>query len=171
MKYLIYALAIITLVGGIYVWDATYRYELYSSCKGERIIQTFYQTDNQQQAFSTHFDDKNWDFPQYSDIAKINVAKNTPVLGYLFSHNLSAEKRKKLLAFFRNPNHFTWQKKDLKASEYDIQIRFYDSKNRQIGKIWLCTSCAMCKTVPFTPDVKFGNIKPESLEALMEIIR
>ena len=162
-------LVLLTLVGGIFIWDKSYRNNYFSVCENKTVVHTFFQNSNPKQAYSKHFDDTKWDFPR-ADVARINVAENKPVTGYLFSRNLSEKKQNQLLAFFRNPDNFTWNETTWHYSENDFQIRLYDAENNQIGKIWICTSCRMCRTVPFTPDVKFGHIKKDSLKILLQII-
>ncbi|MNR45208.1 hypothetical protein D3C85_1640290 [compost metagenome] len=76
-----------------------------------------------------------------------------------------------LLLFFNNLINFNWSETTWHLNEAEYILRFYDNKNNEIGKIWLCLQCCgMTKSMPFSPNMKYGGLSKIGKKNINRII-
>ncbi|GAL00834.1 hypothetical protein JCM19314_60 [Nonlabens ulvanivorans] len=149
----------VAFIGFLIVVDVVDRGQYYSRYIPEDELEEFYlyKTPAQQkEAFQENFGSGKYRFPR-DEVNKVKLLKNDFLISRLTSTTVSEKDKNRLLEFFNNPDNFDWSETtwDIKESEYIL--RFYNSGNKEIGKIWLCLEgCGMTKSEPFSPNMKYG---------------
>ena len=76
-----------------------------------------------------------------------------------------------VIAFFNNPINFDWGETTWEVTESEYILRFYSKQDKEIGKIWLCLEgCGMTKSIPFSPNMKYGGLSEIGKEGIEKII-
>ncbi len=151
MKKVFILLILPVFIGGIFIWDASQRYNYKQICSkdinGDSLIF----------------------FPQ-SKISEIRIMQNIPVWGQLTKQKLNRPKQKDLLQFINNPDNFSEQKHFMLHKQADYIISFYNNDKQETGKIWFCSSCGQLLFSGYAPRSKSGVVKPQKLKKLTGII-
>jgi hypothetical protein len=170
---LVFLLILLTIGGSIFLWDTNYRAENYTTCYPSAVLDSFFSGKSAaqiQKSFQLHFNQTEYFFPK-EKVQYITVAKNIAVLGSLTSKKLSTQNQKKLIKFINQPDNYDWKKINVTLSETEYIIRFYNTYGKETGKMWVCPGCKGIHLSGFTPNIKFGHIKIENLDTLLQIIR
>jgi hypothetical protein len=129
---------------------------------------TLYKTiEEVKQAYERHFNDTIYRFPR-CEVKKVLIYKNIPVISRLTKREVD---KNKIVDFVNNPDNFDWGETTWTINESEYILRFYDYKNKEIGKIWLCmTDCGMTESIPFSPNMKFGGLSFIGRDRLTKMI-
>jgi len=168
----VYILILLIFFGGIFLWDMQNRNSISVDCKSKKDLQYFYGSENIdsiKKKFSQNFKNPRYTYPG-SRVEKITVSQNTPVFGRFLSKELSAKQTKEFVNFLNNPDNFTWKTTNMHYTDADYIFRLYDLDGKEIGKIWFCIKCHQLKIIPFSPNYKFGYLKPDKTKKLLQII-
>jgi hypothetical protein len=77
-----------------------------------------------------------------------------------------------MINFLNNPENFSWGETTWSLNEAEYILRFYNSENEEIGKVWFCLEgCGMTKSIPFSPNMKFGGISQVGKVRIAEILK
>lgn len=127
-------------------------------------------TEQQVKAFEKNFGFGKYKFPR-ERVAKIKLFKNDFLTSRFTSKSISELNKDLLITFFNNPNNFDWSETTWSISDSEYILRFYDNKNKEIGKIWLCLkNCGMTKSEPFSPNMKYGGLSKKGKKLLISIL-
>ena len=80
-------------------------------------------------------------------------------------------RKTEIVSFFNNPANFDWSETTWKVTDSEYILRFYNNQDEEIGKVWLCTEdCGMTKSIPFSPNMKYGSLSETGKERVKKII-
>ncbi len=128
-------------------------------------------TDYPKKVYQRNFKTPNYKFPR-TDVSQIKVYKNLPLFSRLTRKKLSEREVDSLKLFFNSPDNFNWGETTWALSESDYIIRFYNKKNSEIGKVWVCINgCGMTFSKPFSPNMKYGGLSEIGYEKIQAILK
>ncbi len=129
---------------------------------------TLYKTiEEVKQAYERHYNDTAYQFPR-GEVKKVLIYKNLPIISRLTKREVDKDK---IIDFVNNPENFDWDETTWTIDESEYILRFYDLKNNEIGKIWICmTDCGMTESIPFSPTMKFGVLSLIGRDRLTKMI-
>jgi len=160
-KKILIVIGILAIIVFLIIWDFTDREKFYSENIPTEELNEFYMyktIDEQQKAFERNFGYGKYKFPR-ENVEKIKLFKNDFLVSRLTSKTVSELNKSDLIAFFNNPENFNWAETTWSLNESEYILRFYDKKNNEIGKIWLCLQgCGMTESIPFSPNMKYGGL-------------
>lgn len=164
--------AIISIIKIIF-YDITDRNQYYSITIPEEELKTFFMhkiSEEQEKAYKQNFGNEKYKFPR-NKVAKIKLYQNKFLISRLTSKDVSETDKIKLLNFFNNPENFSWGETTWSLDESKYILRFFDEKEVEVGKIWLCLEdCGMTKSIPFSPNMKYGGLSKSGKEKIKEIL-
>ena len=164
---------IIIIIGFVFVSDVFDRGQYYSTFTPKEEMIEFYMyktTEEQEKAFEKNFGNEKYNFPR-EDVAEVKLFKNRFLLSRLTSKTLSKSSKSEVIAFFNNPVNFDWGETTWEVAESEYILRFYNKEDKEIGKIWLCLEgCGMTKSIPFSPNMKYGGLSEIGKEGIEKII-
>lgn len=173
LKKIIIILIIIVSVIIIMIYDINDRNQFYSVATAEEELKTFFMhktSEVQEIAYEENFGNEKYKFPR-KKVAQIKLYKNIFLISRLTSKNISKSNKIKLLNFFNNPENFSWGETTWSLDESEYILRFFDEKEIEVGKIWLCLDdCGMTKSIPFSPNMKYGGLSKSGKEIIKEIL-
>jgi len=172
VKYFLYLLSAGVILAVLFLWDASQRYDNIAFCPDAKEISAFTTGkpgDSLKNIYETHFFDKRFSFPRQT-VRKVKITKNIPLIGRFLTTSLSKQQQKELIKFLNNPDNFTWKKVNMRHSDADYILYFYNDKKQAVGKIWFCAECGQLIAVPFSPNMKFGSIKASKLSEMLQMI-
>jgi len=122
-------------------------------------------------AYEKYFGNKDFEFPR-QNVAKIKMLEKDKVFKTFWISKTAKEERiNEIVRLFNNPLNFDWGETTWGDNDIDFIFKFYDSKNRLIGKVNMCYhDCGMVKSRPFSPNMKYGQLTHYGHEALFLII-
>jgi hypothetical protein len=124
-----------------------------------------------QQVFKEHFGDTSFNFPR-QQVQKIKLYKNKPIISSLTSKELSTKDIEDLLSFCNNPDNFGWGETTWGYKDAQYIFRFFDKRNKIVGKLYICLdNCYHIESIPFTPNMKFGQITQTGFQQLKKLIK
>ena len=154
-------IGIVSILGFIVTWDISDRYLIYSRVIPEKEINEFhyYQTfEKQKKAYEKNYENPEWNFPK-EKTETVKLYENKFLISRITSKTLSEKNKTEIIDFLNNPENFDWSETTWSLNEAEYILRFYNSENKEIGKIWLCVDgCGMTKSIPFSPNMKFGGL-------------
>jgi len=173
LKKIIIILVIIVAVIIIMIFDNNDRNQFYSVATPEIELKTFFMhktSEEQEKAYEVKFGNEKYKFPRHK-VAKIKLYKNTFLISRITSKEISDSDKIILLNFFNNPENFSWGETTWNLDESEYILRFFDEKEVEVGKIWLCLEdCGMTKSIPFSPNMKYGGLSKSGKEKIKEIL-
>lgn len=123
------------------------------------------------QRFSESFEEEKYKFPR-AEVQQIKLYSNIPIWGTLSSKTLKHDEVKDFLAFWNNPENFSWAETTWENSDSEFYIKFFDGNGIAVGKIFLCPEdCGMVSSKPFNPNTKFGGLSDEGKKYLTNAIK
>jgi hypothetical protein len=127
-------------------------------------------TKNIYKAYQEHFGDTVYNFPR-QPVTSIKLYPNKAIIGTVRSMTLSIEDTHKLLSFCNNPNNFNWGETTWSSSEAEYVLKLFNKEHRLVGKVYVCLDdCYMVKSMPFTPNMKFGQLSDLGIKEITGII-
>ena len=168
------SLGIIILIGILIIIDIADR-DIYYSIhipKKEMTEFHFYQSiEEKKQAYEKKYGNSEWNFPK-GKTETIKLYKNKLLISRISAKTLSKRSKKEMINFLNNSENFNWSETTWSLNEAEYILRFYNSENKEIGKVWLCLEgCGMTKSIPFSPNMKFGGISQVGKSRIMEILK
>ena len=167
------AVFIIIIIGFVIVSDVFDRRQYYSTItpKEEMIEFCMYKTsEEQEKAFEKNFGNEKYKFPR-EEVAEVKLFRNRFLVSRLTSKTLSESSKSEVISFFNNPINFDWGETTWEVAESEYILRFYNMEEKEIGKIWLCLEgCGMTKSIPFSPNMKYGGLSESGKEGVEKII-
>jgi hypothetical protein len=155
------------------IFDNNDRNQFYSVATPEEELKTFFMhktSEEQEKAYEVNFGNKKYIFPRQK-VAKIKLYQNTFLISRITSKEISESDKIKLLNFFNNPENFSWGETTWDLDESEYILRFFDEKEIEVGKIWLCLEdCGMTKSIPFSSNMKYGGLSKSGKEKIKEIL-
>lgn len=126
--------------------------------------------EKQKIAYVKHFGLKEYQFPR-DEVTKVKLFKNHFLISRLTAITTSEQVKSDLIIFFNNPDNFDWSETTWNVSDTEYIIKFYNNKNKIVGKVWLCmTDCWKVESMPFTPNIKYGGLSKTGAEKLKAIL-
>lgn len=116
-----------------------------------------------------HFADPEFVFPRQK-VTKIKLFKNIPILGVFTGKTLKQNHIETFLKFFNDTTNFDWRETTWGISESDYYVRFYNSDNKVVGKVYFCLDCSMTSAKPFCPAMKFGGLSAVGIDRINYLI-
>ncbi|REG90441.1 hypothetical protein C8P67_1258 [Flavobacterium aquicola] len=166
-------IGILLIVGLISIWDLFDRGLFYSRHISTDELNEFYMYktwEQQEKAFEKNFGVEKYKFPR-KKVSEIKLFKNTFLTSRITSKTISNLNKSELISFFNNPINFHWSETTWSLDESEYILRFYDDKDNEIGKIWLCLEgCGMTESIPFSPNMKYGGLSKTGMENINRII-
>ncbi len=108
--------------------------------------------------YQHYFSSEKFKFPRHQ-ISQIKVCQNSFLLGPFTTKTLKKKINNEFVTFFNDTANFTWSETTWDIDESEYIFRFYDEKGDVVGKIYFCNSgCYMTKSIPFSPNMKFGML-------------
>lgn len=172
IKKILLIIGFIAIVGFVIISDVYDRGRYYSTYTPKDEFQDFhiYTAEEQQKVYEKNFGNRKYRFPRES-VTEVKLFKNAFLIGRLTSKTVSESNRLDLISFFNNPINFDWSETTWNVTESEYILRFYDEKNNEIGKIWLCIEdCGMIKSIPFSPNMKYGGLSETGMKDIKRII-
>ncbi len=173
IKKILLVIGIILIFGILIALDIADRNIIYTRHIPEKEINEFYNYetfDEQKKAYKKNYGKSEWRFPK-KKVEKIKLYENKPLISRLTSKTLSKKNKTKVLEFVNNPKNFDWSETTWKLNAAEYILRFFDNKNTEIGKIWICIDdCGMIKSIPFSPNMKFGGLNTNGRKKIAEIL-
>lgn len=173
LKKIIIILVIIVAVIIIMIYDNNDRNQFYSVTTPEEELKTFFMhktSEEQEKTYELNFGNEKYKFPR-NEVATIKLYQNTFLISGITSKDISESDKIKLLNFFNNPENFSWGETTWNLDESEYILRFFDEKKVEVGKIWLCLEdCGMTKSIPFSPNMKYGGLSKSGKEKIKEIL-
>ncbi|WP_196895989.1 hypothetical protein [Aureivirga marina] len=121
--------------------------------------------------YKKEFNNPKFNFPN-KEVSEVKIYKNTPVISRFSAETLNKKQQKEIIQFFNNPENFSFEKTSWKIPDAEYIIRFFDKKEEEIGKVWLClNNCGAVKSIPFSAKMKFGSLSEvgkERIEMILE---
>ncbi len=157
----------------IIIYDTVDRNQYYSLDTPKEEFKIFFMhktTEEQEKAFAQNFGNEKYRFPR-KKVTEIKLYKNVLLVSRLTSKKVTENDKKKLLNFFNNPENFSWGETTWSKEESEYILRFFDEKENEVGKIWLCIEdCGMTKSIPFSPNMKYGGLSKLGRESIKDIL-
>lgn len=173
LKKVIIILLIIVAVTITMIFDNNDRNPFYSVATPEEELKTFFMhktSEDQQKAYEENFGNEKYKFPR-KKVAQIKLYKNKFLINRLTSKDISESDKIKLLNFFNDPENFSWGETTWSLNESEYILRFFDEKEVEVGKIWICLEdCGMTKSIPFSPSMKYGGLSKSGKVKIKEIL-
>jgi len=173
LKKILLIIGILAIVGLISIWDIFDRGQFYSrhiSADEQKEFYMYETWEQQQKAFEKNFGVEKYKFPR-KKVSEIKLFKNTFLTSRLTSKTVSNLNKSDLISFFNNPINFDWSETTWDLSESEYILRFYDDKDNEIGKIWLCLEdCGMTGSIPFSPNMKYGGLSENGRKNINRIL-
>jgi hypothetical protein len=167
---------ILGIIGFLIFWDISDRGQFYSKnipTDEQNVFEWKDHYDEYQDhrnVYKEHFGFGKYKFPR-EHVAKIKLFKNNFLTSRLTSKTVSELNKADLITFFNNPSNFDWSETTWDLSESEYILRFYNSENKEIGKVWLCLEgCGMTESEPFSPNMKYGGLSDVGKENLNFIL-
>jgi hypothetical protein len=161
IKKIVLIVLILTGVGFIVVIDMADRNKYSSRHISKEEIKEFtlYKTvEEVQDAYKRNYGNPQYLFPR-GNVEKVKIYKNQFLISRISSKTLSEVNATATLAFLNNPDNFDWGETTWSLKESEYILRFFDSQDNEIGKVWLCIEgCGMTESIPFSPNMKFGAL-------------
>lgn len=125
---------------------------------------------NIEKYYESFFNNPKYKFPR-KNTAYIKLYKNRFLISRLTSNTFDSQSKDELIKFFNNPINFNWSETTWSINESEYIIRFFDEDDNEIGKVFLCLKgCGMTKSLPFSPNMKFGGLSDFGMKKLLGII-
>lgn len=160
-------------IGTLVALDIADRDIIYSLHTPEEEMNEFhlYKTTGEvKKAYERNYDNPKYLFPR-GKVEKIKLYKNQFLISRITSKTLSNENAIAMVDFLNTPNNFDWTETTWRLTESEYILRFFDNDNNEIGKIWLCLEeCGMTKSIPFSPNMKFGGLSMTGRENLKDLL-
>ena len=173
LKKIIIVLVIIIAAIITMIFDNNDRHQFYSVATPEEELKTFFMhktSEEQEKAYEQNFGNEKYKFPR-NKVAKVKLYQNKFLISRLTSKDISESDKIKLLNFFNDPENFSWGETTWSLDESEYILRFFDEKENEVGKIWLCLEgCGMTKSIPFSPNMKYGGLSKSGKEKIKEIL-
>ncbi|RBW57531.1 hypothetical protein DS884_10775 [Tenacibaculum sp. E3R01] len=173
LKKILSVIGILAIIVFLIIWDIADRGQFYSKHIATDELNEFYMhktSEQQVKAFEKNFGFGKYKFPR-EQVAKIKLFNNNFLTSRLTSKTVSELNKADLITFFNNPSNFKWSETTWSLSESEYILRFYNKKNEEIGKVWLCLEgCEMTKSEPFSPNMKYGGLSKVGIENLNFIL-
>lgn len=97
--------------------------------------------------------------------------KNIPIIGVITSKTLKRNHIEPFLKFCNDSVNFDWRETTWDITESKYYVRFYNSDNKVVGKIYFCLDDGeMTSAEPFCPAMKFGGLLATGLENMHKLI-
>jgi hypothetical protein len=127
--------------------------------------------DEKIKAYKENFGNPKWKFPR-EKVEKVILYENKLFISRLTSIKLEEYEINKVIEILNDPNNFDWSETTWSLKEAEYILRFFNSENKKIGEIWLCLNdCGMTKSLPFSPNMKFGGLNEQGKKRIMEILK
>lgn len=124
----------------------------------------------QEKVFEQNFGNEKYKFPR-ENTEKIKLYKNSFLISRLNPKTIIDSNKTVLISFFNDPMNFSWGETTWDLSESEYILRFYDSNDNEIGKVWLCMEgCGMTQSIPFSPNMKYGGLSKNGKEKINQIL-
>ena len=124
-----------------------------------------------QKAFEKQFKNPKYNFPG-AEVCYVKIYKNHFLISRLNSKKINHIEKLQLINFFNDPENFDWSETTWELNEAEYIIRFYNNKDLEIGKVWLCLrECGMTFSKPFSPNMKFGGISESGKLKICNILK
>jgi hypothetical protein len=179
MKRLKQILITIILLFGLYsiwFWVDTKDYfkaEYNDLTKEQENLFKWKESDNEkslQEKYRNHFTDKEFSFPRQK-VSKVKIFKNNFTTRLFTSKTLNQELIEPFIIFCNDTTNFNWKETTWQTDESEYYLKFYNEKNKVIGKIYFCLDdCGMTSSRPFCPAMKFGGLTENGLKQIRKII-
>ena len=132
----------------------------------------FHQTfEEQKKAYEKNYRNPEWSFPK-ERTETIKLYENKLLISRITSKILTEKNKTKMIEFLNNSENFSWSETTWSLKEAEYILRFYNLKNEEIGKVWLCLEgCGMTKSIPFSPNMKFGGISQIGKSRITKILK
>ena len=173
LKKIIIVSSIIVVIIITMIFDNNDRNQIYSVATPEEELKRFFMhktSEEQEKAYEVNFGNEKYKFPR-NKVAKIKLYNNTFLISRITSREISDSDKIMLLNFFNNPENFSWGETTWDLDESEYILRFFDDKEIEVGKIWLCLDdCGMTKSIPFSPNMKYGGLSKSGKEKIKEIL-
>jgi hypothetical protein len=128
-------------------------------------------SDYPKELYKRNFKNEKYKFPR-TEVSKIRVYRNIPIISRLTGKTVSEQTKTELEVFFNSPENFTWGETTWTLSESDFILRYYDSNDMEIGKVWFCLDdCIMTFSIPFSPNMKFGSLSKVGFKKLETLVK
>jgi len=167
------SVGIIILIGILIIADIADRDIYYSIHIPEKEITEFhfYQSfEEKKKAYERNYGNSEWKFPK-EKTETIKLYENKLLISRIASKTLSKKIKTEMINFLNNSENFSWSETTWSLKEAEYILRFYNSENEEIGKVWLCLKgCGMTKSIPFSPNMKFGGISEVGKIKIAEIL-
>lgn len=167
------SIGIILLIGILIIIDKADRTIFYSLYIPEKEITEFYsyQTfEETKKAYEKNYGNPEWSFPREKS-KTIKLYKNRLLLSRITSKTLTENQKKEVLEFFNNPENFDFSETTWNLTEAEYIFRFYNEQGEKEGELWLCLeNCGMTKSIPFSPNMKFGGISETGKKKILNIL-
>ncbi|MFD0864192.1 hypothetical protein ACFQ1M_18395 [Sungkyunkwania multivorans] len=120
--------------------------------------------------YARFFGETKYRFPRRKT-SYVKLYKNKWLLSRLTSKTANPNSSDDLIKFFNNPVNFSWNETTWSVDESEYILRFFDSQDNQIGKVFLCLKdCKMTKSLPFSPNMKFGGLSDIGMNKIQRLI-
>jgi hypothetical protein len=174
LKKILFTVLIVTGIGILVAMDFADRAIFYSRRIPEEEIKEFTlckTIDEIQKAYERHYGNPKYSFPR-GNVEKVKIYKNQLLTSRITSKTLSKEDAEFTVDFFNNPDNFDWGETTWSLNESEYILRFFDTEDKEIGKIWLCIEgCGMTASIPFSPHMKFGGLNSVGRERLNRLLK
>ena len=123
-----------------------------------------------QENYKKEFTNPKFIFPR-EETSEVKIYKNTPFISRFTGKTLDKKQQEEILNLFNNPDNFSFGETTWALSEAEYIIRFFNTQEEEIGKVWLCLEdCGMTKSIPFSPRMKFGGLSEVGKEKIKAIL-
>jgi len=121
--------------------------------------------------YGKYFGVEDFEFPR-QEVFKIKMLEKDKVFKtFWISKTLKEDKINEIVTLFNNPMNFDWGETTWSDEDVDFIFKFYDNKNRLIGKVDMCyNECGCVRLKPFSPNMKYGQLSHFGHEQLFLII-
>lgn len=167
------SIGILILLGILIIVDIADRDIYYSIQVPKEEFETFHfkPLEEKLEAYKTNFGNSKWKFPRET-VEKVKLFENKLLIGRITSKTLTEKQKSEILKFLNNPENFNWSETTWQLNEAEYILRFYNKDNKEVGKIWICIDdCGMTKSIPFSPNMKFGGLNKKGRKKIVEILK
>lgn len=128
-------------------------------------------SDYPKELYKRNFENEKYKLPR-KEVSKIRIYRNSPIISRFTGKTVSEQTKTELEVFFNSPENFSWGETSWAISESDFILRYYDSSDMEIGKVWFCLDDSiMTFSIPFTPNMKFGSLSKNGVEKLETLLK